>query len=175
MSQRKGNFYFGVVLAALLAPAGGCGEEDTFPSDMGTGDMGTSDLGAGPTFDDLFASATLQMCADCHAPGAPGFVLGTEATQDWSTQSTAFTSLQGNASGLEGNFAGCNGVPLIGATASTSLLVAVLDPDVRATFSVEGFPNCTADAIPDETLRVGSVSPTFLQDLKDFIDEGGFN
>ncbi len=172
MSQSNGKFYFGLVLAALLAPAGGCGEEDVVPGDDGgVRDMGTS----APTFDDLYASSTLQMCADCHAPGADGFVQGTEATQDWSTRETAFSSLQGNASGLEGNFAGCNDVPLIGATSDTSLIIAVLDPDVRADFSVEGFPNCNADAIPDETLRPVTVSPTVLQDLKDFIDEGGFN
>lgn len=172
MSQRNGTFYFGLVLCALLAPAGGCGEEDVVPGD----DMGVrNDMGSATTFADLYASSVLQMCSDCHAPGAPGFVEGTETTQDWSTSSTAFSSLQGNASGLVGNFAGCNGVPLIGATAETSLIVAVLDPNVRATFSVEGFPSCTADAIPDESLRVGTVSPTLLQDLKDFIDEGGFN
>lgn len=172
MRQRNGKFYFALVLAALLAPASAC-EEDVAP---GT-DQGVNPDAGSPavTFDDLYASTALQMCADCHAPSAPGFVQGTEATQDWSTSSTAFTSLQGNASGLEGNFSGCNGVPLIGATSSTSLLIAVLDPDVRATFSVAGFPDCTADAIPDETLRVTGVSPALLQDLKDFIDEGGFD
>ena len=172
MSQSNGKFYFGLVLAALLAPAGGCGEEDVVPGDDG----GVRDVGtAGPTFDDIYASSTFQMCADCHAPGAPGSVVGIEATQDWSTRNTAFSTLQGNASGLEGNFAGCNGVPLIGATSSTSLLVAALDANVRATFSVAGFPDCTGDAIADQTLHVGAVSPTVLQNLKDFIDEGGFN
>jgi len=173
MRHRDGKFYFGLVLAALLAPAGGCEEDPIAPGpDMGVpADNGV----ATDPFGDLYASSVLQMCSDCHAPGAPGFVQGTEATQDWSTRNTAFSSLQGNASGLEGNFAGCNGVPLIGATSSTSLLIAVLDADVRASFSLAAFPACTADAIADETLRVGAVSPVVLQDLKDFIDEGGFN
>lgn len=172
MRQRNGKFYFGLVIAALLFPTSAC-EEDVAPGP----DQGMNPDGGGQsvTFDDIYANATFQMCADCHAPGAPGFVQGVEATQDWSTRSTAFTSLQGNASGLEGNFAGCNGVPLIGASSSTSLLVAVLDPNVRASFSVAGFPDCTADAIADESLRVGTISASALQDLKDFIDEGGFD
>ena len=162
MRRSNGKFYFGLVFAALLAPAGGCEEEpiDPPPADP---------------FGDLYSSATFQMCSDCHSPTAPGFVQGTETTQNWSSRSAAFSSLQGNAAGLEGNFAGCNGVPLIGATSSTSLLVAVLDADVRATFSVPGFPDCTPDAIADETLRVGSVPAATLQALKDFIDDGGFD
>jgi hypothetical protein len=174
MRHRNGKFYFGLVLAALLAPAGACEDEPIInpPTDGGVNpDSGTT----APTFGDIYSSATFGMCSDCHTPTAPGFVQGTETTQDWTSSATAFSSLQGNAAGLEGNFAGCNDVPLVGATAATSLIVAVLDPDVRAAFSVPGFPSCTADAIPDETLRVGSVPPATLQALKDFIDEGGFN
>ncbi|MEZ4327593.1 MAG: hypothetical protein R3B40_20400 [Polyangiales bacterium] len=162
MGHRHRSLYFVFVLIGLLAPAGGC-EED--PIDPPPPDP----------FGDLYASATFQMCADCHSPTAPGFVQGTETTQNWSSRGAAFTSLQGNAAGLEGNFAGCNGVPLVGDTAETSLIVAVLDPTVRASFSVAGFPDCTADAIADETLRVGSVPAATLQALKDFIDDGGFD
>jgi hypothetical protein len=175
MRHRHGSFYFALVLAALLAPASACEEEptDNMPTDAG---MNPDAGGSAVTFNTLYESATFQMCADCHAPGAPGFVMGVEATQDWSSAEAARSSLQGNASGLEGNAAGCNGVPLIGATAETSLLIAALDPDVRASFSLAAFPNCTADAISDETLRLGGPVPAgLLQDLKDFIDEGGFN
>ncbi|MBK7155003.1 MAG: hypothetical protein IPL19_17415 [Sandaracinaceae bacterium] len=174
MRHRNGNFYFALVLAALLAPASACEDEPiNNPNDAGVNpDMG----GSAVTFNDIYDSATFQMCADCHTPDAPGRVQGTEATMDWSTDITALSTLRGTASGLEGNFAGCNGVPFIGATSDTSLLVAVLDPDVRATFSVAGFPNCNADAIADETLRLGGPVPAaLLQDLKDFIDEGGFD
>ena len=142
MRHRNGNFYFALVLAALLAPASACEDEPiNNPNDAGVNpDMG----GSAVTFNDIYDSATFQMCADCHTPDAPGRVQGTETT--------------------------------IGATSDTSLLVAVLDPDVRATFSVAGFPNCNADAIADETLRLGgAVPPALLQDLKDFIDEGGFD
>jgi hypothetical protein len=107
-------------------------------------------------------------------PGAAGATNGTETTQNWSSSSAAFSSLKGKAAGLTGNFAGCNGVPLVGATANTSLVVAVLDANVRASFSVSSAPNCKAAAITDETLRVGSVPSGVLQDLKDFIDGGGF-
>lgn len=152
-------------LALLPALASGCWE--TTPDD-GTGDGGVDD------FTILYQTSAFQMCADCHAPGAPGFVDGTETTQDWTTRNTAFTSLQGNASGLLGNFAGCNGVPLVGPTANQSLIVAVFDADVRANFSYPGFPNCTADAIVDETLRVGALPAADLARLKAFIDAGGF-
>lgn len=152
--------------ASLLAIASGC-----LPVDPNANGDGPVD-----DFTTLYQTATFQGCVDCHAPGAPGFVSGTEATQDWTTRDTAFTSLKGNASGLIGNFQDCNGVPLIGPTADQSLLVAVFDPTVRANFSYPGFPNCTAVDIVDETLRPGYVplSSTDLARLKAFIDAGGF-
>ena len=153
------------VCAALALLAGGCTEQ-----------VGGAGGGTPPqAFVSLYQSSTFQMCRDCHAPNAPGATAGTEATQDWSTATSAFESLKGAASGLIGNFEGCNGVPLVGATADTSLLVAVLDANVRAQFSVPGHPACTADAITDETLRVGTIDPDTLQSLKDFINGGGFN
>jgi hypothetical protein len=152
-----------------------CGLASACSDDLLGADGGTDDASGVPAaFAELYATPTFQMCEDCHAPGAPGAVMGTESTQDWSSRSTAYDSLMGNAAGLIGNFAGCNGIPLVGPTASTSLLVAVFDPSVRASFSVASHPNCKAAAITDETLRVGSVPPTVLQDLKDFIDGGGF-
>lgn len=141
-------------------------------SDLGLeGDGGTSS-----DFAAIYESATFQMCKDCHAPGAPGFTEGTETTQDWSTRASAFTSLKGRAAGLVGNFAGCNGVPLVGTTSGASLVVAVLDTGVRAGFSVATAPGCKASAITDETLqgRAGRVPAGVLQDFKDFIDDGGF-
>jgi hypothetical protein len=152
-------------LVLLCILAGACSEALVDSSDGGT------DADA---FAEIYATATFQMCQDCHAPGAPGATAGTETTQDWSSSSAAYNSLKGKAAGLIGNFAGCNGVPFVSSTANTSLLVAVFDPNVRASFSDSGHPNCKAAAITDETLRVGSVPPGVLQDLKDFIDGGGF-
>jgi mono/diheme cytochrome c family protein len=130
--------------------------------------------GGGEGFASIYESDEFQTCSGCHAPGAPGKVSGTEATQDWSTQATADASLQRTASGLIGNFAGCNGVPFIGSSADQSLLVAVFDSDVRANFENAQFPSCNADAITDETLRLGRDLPAgLLQDLKDWIDGGG--
>lgn len=139
-----------------------------------TGCEPTTNVTPPDTFGEIYADSTFQMCTDCHSPGAPGQTTGTEATQNWSSRNAAFSSLQGNASGLVGNFAACNGVPLVGATASTSLIVAVFDPSVRSSFSVQGFPGCTGTAITDETLRVGAISAAALQQLKTFIDDGGF-
>jgi hypothetical protein len=135
-----------------------------------------ADGGGTGDFASIYQTSTFQMCKECHAPDAPGKTAGTETTQNWSSSDTAFASLKGKAAGLVGNFAGCNGVPLVGSTSSASLVVAVLDADVRAGFSVSAYPSCKAAAIPDETLmgRVGSVPSAVLQDLRDFIDGGGF-
>lgn len=117
-------------------------------------DPAGSDAGPEDTFTQLYDSLGTT-CGGCHAPGAPGAPVGTEATQDWSTRDSAYNTLQGTASGLEGNFAGCNGVPFLGATPETSLLVAAFDENVRADFSLAEFPDCNADSISDMTLKIG--------------------
>jgi hypothetical protein len=124
-------------------------------------------------FSALYQSASFQQCSGCHAPGAPGFQTGVEATQDWSSRDNAYASLQGNASGLVGNFEGCNGVPLLGDSPANSLLVAVFDETIRAAFSLPAFPDCTADAISDMTLKIGgALSTQELTLLKDWITAG---
>jgi hypothetical protein len=165
MNERNHHAWLDKVLMLLCILAGACSEAlDSL------GDGGTDDSDA---FAEIYATPTFQMCQDCHAPGAPGATVGTETTQNWSSSSAAYSSLKGNAAGLIGNFAGCNGVPFVSTTADKSLLVAVFDPDVRASFSDSSHPNCKAGAIVDETMRVGSV-PSDVQALKDFIDGGGF-
>jgi hypothetical protein len=170
MNQRRHDTLLRNALLLFCILASAC--SDALDAVDGGVDGGDGDVPA--AFAELYATPTFQMCADCHAPDALGATAGTESTQDWSSSSTAYESLMGNAAGLVGNFAGCNGVPLVGATANSSLLVAVFDPNVRASFSVASHPNCKAAAIADETLRLGSVPPNVLQDLKDFIDGGGF-
>jgi hypothetical protein len=118
----------------------------------------------------LYQSASFQKCAGCHAPGAAGFVNGTEATQDWSSQGTAYTKLKGNASGLIGNFVACNGVPFLGATPATSLLVAVFDQTVRGSFTSG---DCNVDTISDMTLKIGgALEAGELALLKEWITAG---
>jgi hypothetical protein len=137
----------------------GCPEDatDTTPTDA---------------FTQIYNSPEFQMCQDCHAPGAAGFVDGTETTQNWSSRASAYNSLKGNAAGLIGNFTGCNGVPLIGSTPETSLVVAVVDENIRADFMVPGFPDCDGDAIADETLRIGGqVDAQVLASLKQWISD----
>jgi hypothetical protein len=169
MNPRNHDIWLHNALLALLCSlAGACSD-----ALLDSGDGGTdSDADA---FAEIYATPTFQMCKDCHAPGADGATQGTETTQDWSSSSAAYNSLMGKAAGMIGNFAGCNGVPFVSATADRSLLVAVFDPDVRGSFSDPSHPNCKAAAITDETLRVGSVPSNVLQDLKDFIDGGGFH
>lgn len=153
-----------LTLAVGLALSLGCG--DTIDDALEGG-------GDGATFTSIYENET---CSDCHAPGAPGRVAGMEATQNWSSRAAALSSLKGNASGLIGNFQGCNGVPLIGPSADQSLLIASLDFDVRADFSPAGFPDCTADAIADQSEKVSGGLPSgWLDDLKDWIDAGAPN
>jgi hypothetical protein len=133
---------------------------------------------ANDPFSRLYRSATFQQCEGCHAPGAPGFDAsgGTEATQDWSSRDRAYSTLQGAASGLIGNFEGCNGVPFLGDTPETSLIVAVFDEDVRRDFSLEAFPDCNADSISDMNLKIGGeISQADLDLLKQWIAAGAPN
>jgi hypothetical protein len=128
--------------------------------------------GGSADFDSVYAELG-QPCSECHAPGAPGRTEGIEATQDWSTAASARRTLRGNASGLIGNFADCNGVPLVGDSAEESLLIASLDENVRRSFSLADFPDCTADAISDQTVWImGGVPDSVLDDLKEWIDAG---
>lgn len=121
-----------------------------------TGCPAEEDLGpdAGPedSFTQVY-NAIGERCAGCHAPGAPGKAEGTEATQDWSSRDSALASLQGMASGLIGNFAGCNGVPFIGPTPESSLILAALDEDVRADFSLD---DCSGESVSDMQLKLGA-------------------
>jgi hypothetical protein len=151
---------------AVASALYGLGCSDTLdPLDEG-GEGGDADFGS------IYAELG-PSCSECHAPGAPGRTEGIEATQDWSTAASARRTLDGNATGLIGNFSGCNGVPLLGASAGQSLLVASLDDDVRANFELADHPDCTGDAISNQNLKLSEpVSDSVLQDLKDWIDAG---
>ena len=127
------------------------------------------DGGTEDTFTQLYNAVGTQ-CAGCHAPGAAGNTAGTEQTQDWSSRQSALTSLQGMASGMAGNFEGCNGVPFIGDSVETSLLVAVYDEDVRADFTVASNPDCNADTISDMMLK-SPLSDAEIALIKQFVME----
>ncbi len=140
---------------------------------LGCGETVDDALDGGDAFSSIYETEQFRECSGCHAPGAPGRTDGIETTQDWSTRDTAYASLQRNAAGLIGNFSGCNGVPFLGPTAEQSLLVASLDEDVRANYENSSFPDCTADAIADQTLQIGGPLPAaLLQDLKDWVNDG---
>jgi hypothetical protein len=150
-----------LLIASGLVVVWGCG--DTLDQLEG---------GGGPTFTSIYGDLQ-PLCSECHAPGAPGRTADIEATQDWSSRDRALTALRGTARGLTGNFAGCNGVPLLGASAEQSLLVASLDFDVRMNFSSSSFPDCTGDSIADQNDKLMEpLSAGVLQDLKDWIDAG---
>ncbi len=146
---------------------GACDEEALLGPDAGV------DAATGPTFTALYNSTSFQTCAGCHAPEAPGATEGTETTQDWSAREMAYQTIQGVAAGLIGNFADCNGVPLLGDTPENSLMVATFDETVRAEFTLDGFPDCNADTISDMTLKIGGpLAADELELLKQWIIEG---
>lgn len=117
----------------------------------------------------------LRHCARCHAPGAPGATSETEKSLDFSTVETTRRTLRGKATGLVGNQQACNGASFLGATWRESLLVAVLDEDLRRTFMAPGYPECNGatGAVSAMETRVGvSMPATFLPDLRAWIDAG---
>ena len=143
---------------------------------------GPSDAGADPgpvaipaTFTSLYGSY-LHGCSYCHAPDGPGRVAGIEATLDLSTRALAYQTITaGAASGLVGNQEACNGVPFIGASAATSLLMAVLDEQTRQAFDLQDPEHllCDLDAISDMALKLGEDPPTgYLAALATWIDTG---
>ena len=186
MKSSAWNILMALGLALTVAACGGLTEEGGLGeacTEAGTCDAGLvcnaaniCEQAAASGFTALYESSSFQSCSGCHAPGAPGFVDGTEATQDWSSKANAHASLQGTASGLTGNFEGCNGVPFINQTPEDSLLVAVFDETVRANFSLNGFPDCDSDAISDMSLKIGgALSQQELTLLRDWITAGAPN
>lgn len=130
-----------------------------------------------PKFSSLYSNY-LVGCKNCHAPGAPGRSSDTETTLDFSTVSTAFSTVtSGNAAGLVGNAAACNSVPfVVSGHPETSLLVAVLDQPTRTSFHAPSAASCDADAVTDETVKQGSApSDAFVTALKTWITNGASN
>jgi len=152
-----------LVLVSLALGAVACGAvEDALEDAAGGG-------GFAGLYDGYF-----QECIDCHTPDGVGRTSDTEDSLDFSTKSTAHNTLtNGSASGLQGNQSACNLVPFVGSSPSTSLIVAVLDEDVRQTFDLPSHPGCDGSAVSDMTLKVGSgPSGGFLSDLKSWISDG---
>jgi len=115
----------------------------------------------------------LNQCASCHAPGAPGYTSNIEKTLDFSTETTARSSIRGgSASGLEGNVQDCNGVAFVGETYETSLIAAVLDQAVRSSIALGANGACNGDTITDMTVKSGEPPAGFLGDLRAWIDGG---
>ena len=165
-------------LLCLSLLVGGCGgaflDEEL---DLTSGETGDLAVTVTPHFGSLYGDY-LSTCKQCHAPGAPGRTLDTEQSLDFTTRSTAYTTLTTKlAAGLVGNQLACNDVPfLVAGQPSQSLLVAVLDATVRQAFDRPAAPGCDVDAISDETVKVGSApSAAFLAALSDWITAGALD
>mgnify|MGYP000860888043 FL=1 len=172
MIRRVPSFAPAATLALALALVA-CTPVDS--EDVTGTDAVQQDTPASPTFHPLYDSY-LQKCVECHAPPAPGRTSTTETTLDFSTLQAAYDTLTGGtASGLSGNQQDCNGVRFIDSTYPASLLAAVLDETVRATFSATGQGTCDEAAVSDMTLKVQDQEPpsaAFLQALREWIDAG---
>ena len=161
-------------ISVAFSIAGCFGAEEEEGAESTENEESTEEESDAPlTFATIYDLELFSECGDCHAPGADGFVDGVEATQDWTDRETAYAGLQGTASGLIGNVEGCNDVPFIGDSPETSLLVAVLDEDIRSEFSLADHPDCNADAITDMTLKLEvDVDEDELEMLKAWIRAG---
>jgi mono/diheme cytochrome c family protein len=130
--------------------------------------------GGGATFTALYDDY-LNKCSACHAPGARDGFSNIDTTLDFSTRDTAYSTItNGSASGLSGSAGACNGVTYVGTSSANSLLLAVIDEDVRQAFDVSSNPGCDGDAIKDmTTTHVGEAPPAgFEADLKAWLDAG---
>jgi hypothetical protein len=157
-------------LAILMLLGGGCGELAD-ASDGGAQNGG----GVQATFTSLYADY-LSNCSDCHTPTAPGRTPDIEKTLDFTTKATAYSTLKMTASGMTGNFADCNGVPFLDASPARSLLLASLHQPTRQAFDLPSHPGCDADAISDQTVKVGSPpSAAFITALQSWISAGAPN
>ena len=128
------------------------------------------------TFTSLYGDY-LSNCKRCHAPGAPGRTSDIEQSLDFTSKTTALTTLRGNATGLMGNHTGCNGVPFLASTAAKSLLLAVIDQPTRQAIDLSpGHADCDIDMITDATVKVGSQpSAAFVTALKTWIGNGAMD
>lgn len=154
----------GLALGLVALGAGCSSTTDTTPDGGGM---------VQATFTSLYGDY-LGHCNQCHTPTAPGRTSDIEQTLDFTSRSTALTSLRGMAAGLTGNHMDCNGVPFLATTPASSLLVAVLDQPTRQAIDLSpGHPGCAVDTISDETVKVGSQpSADFITALKTWITSG---
>ena len=117
-----------------------------------------------------------QKCIQCHSPDGLGRIDGeTEQNLNFSTKELAFSTItSGKAACMVGNQESCNGVGFISkGDASKSLLIAVLDENVRHSFQAG---ECDVDAISDMTVKVGSnPDSSFVSNLKKWINDGALN
>jgi hypothetical protein len=157
-----------LILAIGLAGLAGC-PASTDLTDGGGGAVTAS-------FTSLYGDY-LGKCKQCHAPGAPGRTSDTEQTLDFTSRSTALSTIKtGMATGLVGNHTGCNGVSFLGSAPGNSLLVAVIDQPTRQAIDISGHPNCDVDSISDETVKAGSQpSSDFVTALKGWITAGAMD
>jgi len=155
--------------AGMIALLAGCAADMT-----GTPDSPTTGVTASFTslYGDYFGN-----CKNCHSPNGLGRTSDTEQTLDFTSKTTAFTTITtGMALGLPGNFADCNMVPFVNADPAKSLILAALDQPTRNAFDLTGFAKCDMDTISDETAKVGSApSAAFIAALKQWLQDGAPN
>jgi hypothetical protein len=156
------------MFSLAMAFGAGCSTDDT------TADAGSAPVEA--TFTSLYGDY-FSNCKGCHSPSGAGRTSDTEQTLNFTNRTTALSTLKtGMASGLVGNFTGCNGVSFIASTPGSSLVVAVLDQPTRQAIDLSGHPDCDSSSIPDMTAKVGHApSGQFVAALKTWITDGAMD
>jgi hypothetical protein len=159
-----------VLAIGLVAVTAACSATDLL-SDAGGGG-GTVE----PTFTSLYGDY-LANCKQCHTPTALGRTPEIEKTLDFTSRSTALSTLKtGMATGLSGSQNDCNGVAFIATTPGKSLLVAVIDQPTRQAIDLSPHTGCDVDTISDATAKVGSQpSAAFVTALKTWITSGAMD
>lgn len=152
--------FLSVALVAASVQLAGCSAAEN----------AVSEGGGSSTFDKVYTDVFAKSCSGCHAPSAPGYSAGeTESSLDFSSADRAFATLSGQARGLSGNFAACNGVAFVVAgDASKSLLYASVDSTTRKAF-VSG--SCNKDVVGAmESMTIVSSAQVAL--VRDWINAG---
>ncbi len=164
--------FAGLALAtACIAALAGCGTAAEADGPTGTPDAPTT---VSATFTSLYGDY-FSNCKSCHAPGAPGRTSDTEQNLDFTSKTTAYSTITTKmAAGLVGNPADCNGVPFVASgVPGKSLILAVVDQPTRNVFDDPAHPKCDMDTISDETAKVHSQpSAAFVASLKQWITDG---
>jgi cytochrome c553 len=148
-----------LTLAILSAPSWGCGStsNSSTPGDMSPTETTTD--AATVTFTTVYSGILVGSCVTCHSPGGVGNSAG---ALNMSSQTLAYTNLQGSAAGSSCKGSGLKRV--VPGDAAMSLLVQKVE---------SATPPCGTE-MPDACGN-SCLSAAQVQEIEDWINEGAKN